>query len=414
MLSFFTKSKKVKIDGDAIEADPEHESNDTNLNEINVSSRSNQVFSPSEEENSSFTMGQHKKYDVCLVFPTDKETRRLKAKAVQMLQAISTQIGKNHIYIYKSIDENEIYALLAISMNKLKNFADLAAIHFPCDPERLRERCRLGWDAIGDRKKILPLEFEDRPEITRFGPFDHIYLKYECEDEYQDLYAVPVEDTSPFTDCERIKIINRILEDPADVGGLDLKLRLKLRPSVDIPRDAHGHPLPGEEPVKDDPVLLAAFPLHNRNKLFNLRCEWFSFWRRPMPWDLPFQLIREYFGEKLVLYYHFLSTSLFTCHFYSFMINLPHTCICYVTLRPLHEMASDPVYCRSSLPAGCGGHASHKLSYRSSLFIVYCNLGLLHDHVLEAARVFGLAAERHGGVRESRKGSRRISIRRGR
>jgi hypothetical protein len=103
------------------------------------------------------------------------------------------------------------------------------------------------------------------------------------------LYYIPEGETSVFTDVQRIKIIQRILEDPEENHGLELKFGRLLK--------KHKH--------ETEPTLLAVYPLHNKEKLFHLYCEWFSL-RHALPWNQPIKLIREYFGEKIALYYSFL------------------------------------------------------------------------------------------------------------
>ena len=125
----------------------------------------------------------------------------------------------------------------------------------------------------------------DRPDIVKFSPFEHIYLKYEYEDAFASLYAVAREETTPFSDCKRVGIIHRILEEEVEDGGVGLQLNQLL----------------------NDGICKAIFAIHHPKKLQLLKNEWFS----PanfFPWQQPNQLIREYFGEHISLYYLFTGT----------------------------------------------------------------------------------------------------------
>ena len=76
------------------------------------------------------------------------------------------------------------------------NYADLSELHFLADPVGLRDRCAKGWEADENGPAIPPLVFaDDRPDITRYGPYEYIYLKYECEDAYQGLYYIAENET---------------------------------------------------------------------------------------------------------------------------------------------------------------------------------------------------------------------------
>ena len=51
-------------------------------------------------------------------------------------------------------------------------------------------------------------------------------------------------------------------------------------------------------------IILAAFPLHDRSELQACQSKWLVYWS--WPWDQPFVKIKDYFGEKIGLYFVFL------------------------------------------------------------------------------------------------------------
>ena len=85
-----------------------------------------------------------------------------------------------------------------------------------------------------------------------------------------------------FRSVDRVKLIMSILKcDPNENGaGLVLEKLLKAE------------------------IILAAFPLHDRSELQACQAKWLVYWS--WPWDQPFVKIKDYFGEKIGLYFVFL------------------------------------------------------------------------------------------------------------
>ena len=50
--------------------------------------------------------------------------------------------------------------------------------------------------------------------------------------------------------------------------------------------------------------MLACFALHDYEKLYEVSTQWLPL--AVMPWNQPFDLMREYFGEKISLYFVFM------------------------------------------------------------------------------------------------------------
>lgn len=241
-------------------------------------------------ENKKFTE-ESEKYDVCFVYPTmqdpnDGTRLTFKSKGVENALKIIQTFGRDNVDMFLGDSKSKIFLLLKSSLERLKNYADLHDFQFLADPVGLKERCDLGW-AMNEPEYGTPaidkLHFDvDRPDIVKFSPFEHIYLKYELEDGFSNLYVIAHEETTPFSDCKRIGIIHRILEEQEDDGGVGLRLNQLI----------------------DFEICKAVFPIHHPKKLARLKSQWLS-WLNVLPWQQPTELIREYFGEQISLYYIF-------------------------------------------------------------------------------------------------------------
>ena len=114
------------------------------------------------------------------------------------------------------------------------------------------------------------MDASERLDITKYRPYQHIYLKYQIDDEVQDLYHVYPSSASIFSDLQRIKIFKSMIEEPTERHGLNLKMTK----------------LTHIDENTNLPVVLAIYPLHNRSDLDQLKSKIFS-WEYCWPWVFP-------------------------------------------------------------------------------------------------------------------------------
>ena len=287
-------------------------------------------------------------FDVCFIFPANDDdnlssNKPFQKKGEEIVRTLILAVrNENDILIYRSAkrnksnpdkviipekDENKIIVLirlsndLAICLSHIKGFKSLAC------HEQLKARAMEGWKANDEKnqKKVHPLpELDDRPDITKYKPFEHIYLKYSHEDDFQKLYKNYVESNDKkvmFSRTTKLKILKDYIDDNYEEvdDGINIDLDKVVLPQ------ANGDP----------PIVLAIFPLHDDEELGSLKrsCRfvfdyasakdeaeklsersnntgkvptvWELMFEHFFPWWLDYEAIKNYFGEKIALYYVF-------------------------------------------------------------------------------------------------------------
>lgn len=170
----------------------------------------------------------------------------------------------------------QLYVLVKATMPALKKFTDDFDFDLLLDPQELKNTLERG----DPEAKIKPIFINDGPEFSPLSPYDYIYGKYDASVN-QDLYHKD-EKGEIFSRTTRMKLVYYMIQARAEVGGAHLKLTR----------------------LKKKKVLLGAFPMHNREHMENLETRWLQ-WNQ-MPWDQPYEDIKEYFGIKIALFFCFL------------------------------------------------------------------------------------------------------------
>jgi hypothetical protein len=218
-------------------------------------------------------------YEYCLVFPAENGNFTEKGRGyIQTFRKLGFEL-----FIYKNLNAlQEIYVLLRTPLEKLRAFADNLDFLMLLDAKEV-EDCITNGDS---EEGISSRDISHMPEVTRYRPFEKIYGRYSRQVP-ETLYYHEYGATDPFRELVRLKLTSMIMESKPSDGSQNLKIRRYIRTKS----------------------LLGCFPLHNRNKTRTIEVKWELYPRQ----RLPIHDLKEYFGEKLGLYFAFME------HYTSFL-----------------------------------------------------------------------------------------------
>lgn len=129
-----------------------------------------------------------------------------------------------------------------------------------------------------------PVHIPEKSRETHISPYEYIYAKYEYQrDDVADLYQVNDTTRTIFRGVDRLKLIYSIITARRMDGGCNL----------DIYK------------LQSKGAILSFFPLHDRNELLQLQEIWLKYCQ--FPWDQPTEEVKDYFGEKIGLYFVWLA-----------------------------------------------------------------------------------------------------------
>jgi Calcium-activated chloride channel len=213
------------------------------------------------------------RFDYCMVLPTDK-SGQLSETSRALLNSITT-LGFE-VFCYFSVDKGEVYVLLKLSLDKLQQYAHETEFLMLLDPDKVKEACEKG----NPEKDIKGFNIADRRDITQLGPYEYIYVPYRCHVD-QTLYWREYGKTHPFRESVRLKLGPSLLQSTPSSSGSNY---------ISLTQCLHNK------------TILGFFPLHSVSKVRELSDDWQSYPRLPMP----VYRIKEYFGEKIGLYFAFI------------------------------------------------------------------------------------------------------------
>jgi anoctamin-10/anoctamin-7 len=267
--------------------------------------------------------------------------------------------GGLEVRLFYSLQRKEIFCKIRCPLERIQRHADLVDMRLALDSEELEKLCKAGRDGLWE-----PLKLPDESPMTLYKPYEHIYAKYEydaenncteddmlpifkkwpritaekLEEEIRQIQQSYIGNTAsvnntlntvnlislgrydsgfasgdastmnPITqgdktiDPESTDVEPRRLQESACFRSVD---RMKLIHMIINHGGPGGCGLDVYQLIKDN-CILAYGPLHDMVELRDLESLWVTFFA--WPWEQPFDKIKNYFGEKIGLYFLWLGT----------------------------------------------------------------------------------------------------------
>eukprot|EP01035_Chromulina_nebulosa_P017170 gene17170-22686_t len=239
-------------------------------------------------------------YDFVIVFKVLlKKTTINDTRKKNSMKAILDKLAQGGIQtkLFYSVQHDEVYCKLRAPIERLEKEADRINYKFPVDSTLLANKLKLG-NAIGpEEKHWKPVDIPQFNFETKLYPYDYIYIDYDGESPENVALIKKQSNGTIFRGVDRLKLISSIIRSSDSQGGCN----------IDIFK------------LKRDGCIIGFFALHDNVELRYLEEKWLRIFQ--FPWLQHIDLVKDYFGEKIGLYFGFLghyTTWLISAAFFGF------------------------------------------------------------------------------------------------
>jgi len=252
-----------------------------------------------------YERGQNWSWDWCFVFPVRPDSERAKFHKDARIEGYTLRyvverlaIGGLETALSRSYDRSAVFVKIRASAGRLKAEAARTEYNLMLDPREVVKRIerghrdasgayawyprRAGWHLPDAPAKAFDNAIVDTRRQSALHFSAYVFGRYDARPDAQSAYARYLPSNSIFRGVDRLKLIKSIMEADAKSHGAQLNVNELLATGV----------------------LLAAFPLHADGELAVVMDSWLTW--RTWPWAQPVDLVKDYFGEKIGMYFHFL------------------------------------------------------------------------------------------------------------
>lgn len=221
-------------------------------------------------------------WDYCMVFKVRDISERVKpVQQKKSLKFIINSLAESGLQtkLFYSVQKDEVYMKIRCPLGRLQKEADRINYKLPLEPTCLANKLREGNMKGPANKQWQPIEVPSSSIETTIDPYEYIYCDYRMED---DSVYKKWPNGTVFRGVDRLKLIAIIIAARIADGGC----------FIDVYR------------LIKDGCMIAFFPLHDVVELRELEEKWLRLCQPP--WLQHVDLVKDYFGEKIGLFFAWL------------------------------------------------------------------------------------------------------------